>query len=102
MYKIVLVFNSGIDGIYTKEEETASDTYWRDLKYNRMVNRWLSILHPHINIGVLHNKYKIKTKNISCDSELAQISYKVIQDTIKSINEIFNENASFCITITEF
>jgi hypothetical protein len=48
MYKITLLFESDVKGVYTKEEETATDEYITRSKFDRMVDRWASILVPHI------------------------------------------------------
>ena len=37
-------FDSNEDGVYTYEEETASDFEWATKKYQRMLNRWYTIL----------------------------------------------------------
>lgn len=74
MYKINLYFKSNIDGVYTKEEETAkyneeyenSSQELKDsnelinakFKRNRMVDKWFCILCPHIDYNVyLNNVY---------------------------------------------
>ena len=44
MYLVKLRFDSNEDGIYTYEEETASDFEWATKKYQRMLNRWYTIL----------------------------------------------------------
>ena len=44
MYLVKLGFASNEDGIYTYEEETASDFEWATKKYQRMLNRWYTIL----------------------------------------------------------
>jgi hypothetical protein len=52
MYKITVHFKSNIPGVYTKEEETATDEFQMQMKYQRMINRWFDILCPHIGIGI--------------------------------------------------
>ncbi len=48
MYKITLLFESNVKGIYTKEEETVTDEHQTMRKLMRMINRWSEILIPHI------------------------------------------------------
>eukprot|EP01033_Poteriospumella_lacustris_P010246 gene10246-gene11034 len=48
MYKINLLFKSNIPGVYTKEEEIATDKFHMELKQRRMIERWFDILCPHI------------------------------------------------------
>lgn len=67
MYKITVLFNSNIDGVYTKEEETATDLFQMQCKRNRMMNRWFGILCPHIDIDKYcsmanYHKYDFDTK----------------------------------------
>ena len=52
MYLIKLRFDGNEDGIYTYEEETASDIEWAKKKYQRMINRWYSILNERGSINV--------------------------------------------------
>jgi hypothetical protein len=48
MYKITLFYQSNEPGIYTKEEETATDLNWANIKRDRMFNKWSKILCSHI------------------------------------------------------
>jgi hypothetical protein len=50
MYKIKLHYQSDVKGIYTKEEETATDFKQFERKKNRMLLRWLVILMPSLGI----------------------------------------------------
>lgn len=50
MYKITLLFESSIEGIYTKEEETATDMEHVLKKLIRMIERWVKILLPHVKL----------------------------------------------------
>jgi hypothetical protein len=40
MYLIKLKFESNIKGVYTYEEETAEDLYWKNKKVIRMLIKW--------------------------------------------------------------
>jgi hypothetical protein len=48
MYKITLLFESNEKGIYSKEEETASDKNYMQMKIERMLKRWVINLGPPI------------------------------------------------------
>ena len=52
MYLLRLRFDGNEDGIYTYEEETASDLEWVNAKRQRMLNRWYSILNERGSIHV--------------------------------------------------
>jgi len=110
MYKIILNYVSGVKGIYTREEETATDEYWCDIKYKRMINRWINILFPYMDM----DKYNRWLENEDRSRKIPiSGSYKDIED-IKYINYIefinrelevsnkkYNENKSFTIMILE-
>ena len=49
MKKIILFYQSNIEGICTKQEETVTD-YNVNLKVEHMLFNWLAILCPHIDI----------------------------------------------------
>jgi hypothetical protein len=50
MYKIKLHYQSDVKGVYTKEEETATDFDQFERKKNRILLRWLVILMPSLGI----------------------------------------------------
>ena len=100
MYKIELFFQSE-NGIYTKEEETASNDYYKDLKHNRMLNRWIKILCPHIDIDKYLSDLRFKGFNLTDENKYTMM-IDVIKREIEYQNTLFNENKKFTITISEF
>ncbi len=54
MYKVSIEFHSNIKGVYTREEETATDYQQAKFKLGRMINRWFNILCPHIDLDKLN------------------------------------------------
>ena len=48
MYKITVLFESNIEGIYTKEEETADNEKSLDMKFKRMAERWVKNMLPYL------------------------------------------------------
>jgi hypothetical protein len=52
MYKISVRFDSNIQGVYTYEEETATDEEHKDMKEERMLKRWLKIICPDVNVNI--------------------------------------------------
>ena len=51
MYLLRLRFDGNEDGIYTYEEETASDLDWANTKRQQMLNRWFCTLNER---GSIH------------------------------------------------
>jgi hypothetical protein len=102
MYKITLLFQSNEQGIYTKEEETADNTNWRDMKYYRMIDRWLNILCPHINkdifITCINN---IKLDKPLIVSEIYDLFLLIIKRHLDILNNIDNGNRKFGINVEE-
>jgi len=103
MYKITLLFQSNEKGIYTKEEETASEEFFKNLKYHRMIDRWLKILCSYID----------KDEFISCInfvkkgqplllSEIYDQFILLIKNHLDILNKIDNGNRKFDITVEEF
>ena len=76
MYKITVLFESDINGVYTQEIETASDEFFKNLKYDRLLDRWLKRLCPKLKMDTncydakhvdLLNKYIIDSINLTLD-----------------------------------
>jgi hypothetical protein len=93
MYKITLFYQSNEPGIFTKEEETASDLNRANMKKNRMLNRWLQILCPHINFNDYWQQlgYLKLLKCLNASDSLEQcyeIKYDLIQQHLKKLNEL--------------
>ena len=61
MYLVKLRFDSNEDGIYTYEEETASVFEWATKKYQRMLNRWYTILNER---GKINATLDIEKKTV--------------------------------------
>ena len=55
MYKITVFFKSNVEGVYTKEEETAIDKWNAEFQYDKMLKKWFEILCPHIDLKVYLN-----------------------------------------------
>ncbi len=58
MYKITVLFESNIEGIYSKEEETADNETFLYLKFKRMAERWIRNISPYLDsdyTGVIPN-----------------------------------------------
>lgn len=103
MYKIELFFQSE-NGIYTKEEETASDHYFMNYKYSRMLDRWFKILCPHIDFDDYFND--LNGKHLSKYSKTInekkyEIALDIIQRELEYQNKLFNENKKFTIKIID-
>jgi hypothetical protein len=90
MYKITLLFKSDVKGIFTKEVETASNYSLMNMKRERMIKRWLSILCPNID--------EAKVSNLSTDCKL-----QLIQNQIKMLNKTNKgeQERKFIINIKE-
>jgi hypothetical protein len=94
MFKITLLFESNEKGIYTKEEETATDEMWLKAKKERMIDRWFNILCPHFTISsVCYSLTLIQEKNMIYEYKL-----KLIQMYLEMINKIDNGQRTFTIT----
>lgn len=111
MYKINLEFISGVECVYTKEEEIATDSFWCDLKYRRMLDRWVNILCPYVSIS----DYCIWSDNQDRDRKINpwdgykneeikkyETYIEFINKELEHSNKKYGENKSFTITITEF
>ncbi len=48
MYKITVLFESDINGVYTQEIETASDEFHKNLKYANLLHKWVELLCPKL------------------------------------------------------
>jgi hypothetical protein len=93
MFKITILFESNEKGIYTKEEETATDEMWLKAKKERMIDRWLNILCPHLTISsVCYSLTLIQEKNMIYEYKL-----KLIQMYLEMINKIDNGQRTFTI-----
>ena len=94
MYKITLFFKSNVEGVYTKEEETATDYDQLRIKHTRMLCRWFKILCPHINVDEIFNntvkiKKNYKTPTFKDDALLKErIMFKLIEQTLELMDEI--------------
>jgi hypothetical protein len=82
MFKITLLFESNEKGIYTKEEEIATNELWLKMKKERMIDRWLNILCPHLTIGSFT---PINENNMMYEYKL-----KLIQMHLDMMNKIDN------------
>lgn len=95
MYRVIIEFQSNIKGIYTKEEETATDYQTAKYKLNRMINRWFDILCPHIDFDKIdfkdENKNNIRLKLNYDKTETLKLI--LIYQTLKindDIDKLFN------------
>ncbi len=76
MYKITVLFESDINGVYTQEIETAHDEITKNIKYGELLEKWLNKLCSHINFNPsykdenhINNKYVIDMINLKLDWE---------------------------------
>ena len=92
MFKITILFESNEKGIYTKEEETATDEMWLKAKKERTIDRWFNILCPHLTITCYSLKL-IHEKNMIYEYKL-----KLMQIYLEMINKIDNGQRTFTIT----
>jgi len=92
MYKINLYFKSNIEGVYTKEEETATDKFQLVDKKYRMIDRWFNILCPHIDIhkyksNVLDMYRLSKKKEFDILDEMMKLQVRFIKQTLDEMDE---------------
>jgi hypothetical protein len=88
MYKITLLYQSDIEGIYTSEQETATDLEQLQRKRVRMLRKWAKIFNPEIPFR------KIKKQS-------AYVLKELIQNNIIALNRDApgNVERDFLITI---
>jgi hypothetical protein len=88
MYKINLLYQSDIKGIYTMEQETATDVEQLERKRVRMLRKWAKIFNPEIPFK------KIKKQS-------AYLLNELIQNNIIALNrnEPGDINRAFLITV---
>ena len=76
MYKITVLYESDINGVYVQEIETASDEFFKNLKYQRLLDKWSKRLCPKFNMDTyyytpkdvdLFNFFIIDSINLSLD-----------------------------------
>ena len=94
MFKITILFESNEKGIYTKEEETATDEMWLKIKKERMIHRWYNILCPHLTII---NYASPSLKLIHEKNMIYEYEFKLIQMYLEMINKIDNGQRTFTI-----
>jgi hypothetical protein len=101
MFKITLLFESNEKGIYTKEEETATDKTWVEIKKQRMIKRWLTNLCPYIDL----EKFYCSLPVISMDKMDLEDIFKKYELLLKCQLEFLNKNDNGCrkfdITVEE-
>jgi len=90
MFKITILFESNEKGIYTKEEETATNELWLQVKKKTMIDRWLNILCPHLTISSFTQINEINM--------MYEYKFKLIQMYLEIINKIDNGQRTFSIT----
>lgn len=95
MFKVKIEFQSNIKGVYTKEEETATDKNSAEFKLQRMVNRWFNILCPHIDFDKLplynENKTNIThSLNLNDKQTIQLILINRTLETLDKIDNLFN------------
>jgi hypothetical protein len=113
MYKITVLFNSNIDGVYTKEEETATDFSEMQHKQSRMMDRWFEILCPHIKIEQYYSRIFLSVCDYKTQLKKKQeIMLKFINQTLENLDNdviereegkrIKKRKRTFELTIEEF
>lgn len=101
MYLIKLEFNSNETGIYTKEEETATNDFYLYTKYERMLVRWINILCPYMNMDCFNKIYCQKIFQrciVETLKNKCKIYYTFIQHQIELNNELKGEQIKFKIS----
>ena len=91
--KITLLYQTNIEGIYTKEEETATDDMVL-FKEERMLDRWLKILCPHIDFTTFMEilpKQEVSSFKEDQDNR-RYLKYKLILETLDSMNQQEKDN----------
>jgi hypothetical protein len=88
MFKITLTYNSGIENIYTREEETCTNTEWLQKKKERMIDRWLKIIIDGLNL-------------IKNDDDRLYAKEYALQNIIMQMNIVDHKSRNFNIEITE-
>jgi hypothetical protein len=87
MYLIKLRFESNIKGVYTYEEETAKDLYWKNKKVIRMLIRWCN----NLDISIGYTEKNIEGLDFySCGfiiGDLCRLIDNVVYDLNKNIKE---------------
>jgi hypothetical protein len=85
MYRINLLYQSNIKGIYAKEQETATDFEQLERKRVRMLRRWAKILYPELPFK------KIKKQSVLTLENLIQNKIFVLnRDTPGDIDRTFS------------
>jgi len=90
MYKISLLFESNIAGVYTKEEEIATDEEWKRKKVLRMLERWFN------NFSF---QYDLMEDEINDDEFDGQLYLFHIERRIKKLNKEDGGNRKFTFTV---
>ncbi len=74
MYKITVLFESDVNGVYTQEIETVQDEKMKNIKYGELLDKWLNILFPNLALIAnykeekhLDNKHIIDCINLNLD-----------------------------------
>lgn len=89
MWKITLLFESNISGVYTKEEETSTDVDLIEMKYERMIDRWYKIIAGHIDISEFSNEFE----------DPCELKLQVIKNEIDKLNKKDEGTRKFSIDI---
>lgn len=97
MYKITVHYKSNIPGVYTKEEEIATDEHNLQFKKERILTRWLEKLCPHINLNSFMSnsdifEYKFK------ELQFKAITY-IIDNHLDLLDVIDEEKTGFDTTL---
>ena len=85
-----MIIQSNEKGIYSKEEETATNELWLKMKKERMIYRWLNILCPHITI--------CSFTPINENNMMYELKLKLIQMHLDMMKKIDNGPRTFSIT----
>jgi hypothetical protein len=64
MYKIWFMHESNVEGVYTIQEEVATELIWAFTKVERLVDKWCEFLIPHINVDVFQSTYQGKVHDV--------------------------------------
>lgn len=83
MYKIEIFFQNDMKGIYTKEEETADNMSFAQIKVSRMIQRWAQNLAISVPTQVDLSLFKCSNLNQEQYNNINNIVMKYIQNHLE-------------------
>ena len=101
MYVIKMKHISAEPGVYTTEEQTATNEIYANMKYERMFERWFGILCPHINYNLYEDQLRGLRDRFYFQRPLKgnEGRMNLINLHLQSLNLMDGANRSFEITM---